>query len=159
MENQDSSEPTAKVDATNDAETLNQVNNGPIGDQVNGVDQSQMERSLIETINADDNSVASEDSVPASSQTQQTRQLISQREMANLQSANLPGLQELVGPVQLRRNRVNTSTLRTRFQVLLDALHERIPHLPKPGARTLAPDAVPRFKVTFTSFKFNVYSL
>ena len=138
MENQDSSELTVNVNAADNAETHNHISNGYIVDQENGADQSQMERSLLEAVNMDGDSVTSEGSEVASPQIQQTRQLVSQREMTNLQSADLPGLQELVGSLQPRRNRINTSTLKNRYRVKLEEIQEKYSYLPKPGTRTLA---------------------
>lgn len=74
MENQDSSELTVNVNATDNVETSNQVSNGSIVNRENGVDQSQIECSLLEVVNMDGNSVTSEGSEIASPQIQQNHQ-------------------------------------------------------------------------------------
>lgn len=92
MENQDSTELPMNANATDSVETSNHFNNGTIVSQVNGVDQLQMENFLSGAINSEHDDITLDGSVVTPSQRQETRQLISNREVVNLESANLPGL-------------------------------------------------------------------
>ena len=78
---------------------------------------------------------------------------ISDRELRNLQSANVPGLQELFGIQTTRRSRVNFPQLKHRFKDDLDRALDRASQFPKYREDPLLPGSEPGFKSAFNSFK------